>query len=204
MRLGSLRVPVGALRLFARTPQGAFRPLVMVIALLVPVFACSRELLDQDVFAQPDLSGSVRIPLATTRADGTTYLLRDATVEISGAAMLTLSTASAAPASLHSRSPGRASTQARPAATLSEALTTPLPAGQYTLYLRPGFQLVAVDQSGTERALAATLSMHNPLHFTVRELEDATLKLSFAEVGAEGADKIVFGAPQSVRVTRAF
>lgn len=165
------------------------RALVLAIALLVPVLGCSRELLDQDLFAQPDLSGSVRIPLSTTRSDGVTYLLRDATVEISGSAMLTLSSASA---------PAKRNTVAR------DALTTPLPAGSYTLYLRPGFRLVEVDQTGKERALEATLSMHNPLHFTVREFEDATLKLSFTEAGVPDPGRIVFGAPQAVRVTRVF
>lgn len=175
------------------------RPLVFAIALPLPLAACSRELLEQDVFAQPDLSGSVRIPLATTRADGTTYLLRDATVEIGGSALLTLSSASPDAPSAPNRAARAARTGRLPAR--GEALTTPLPAGSYTLYLRPGFRLIEVDQSGAERALEATLSMQNPLHFTVREFEDATLKLSFKEAGLPDSDKIVFGAPQAVRVT---
>jgi hypothetical protein len=162
------------------------RALVLAIALILP--ACSRELVDQDLFAQPDLSGSVRIPLATTRAGGTTYLLRNATLEISGSAMLTLSTAGSAGA--------RSEQDAR-----REALTTPLPAGRYTLYLRPGFRLIEVDPSGLEHALDARLVTHNPLHFTVREFEDATLKLSFVQANSPTDSKIVFGAPQAVRVT---
>lgn len=157
------------------------RALVLALALLLP--ACDRELLDQDVFASPDLSGSVRIPLSTTTDDGTTYLLRDATLEISGAAMMTLT------------SPG-----ASERAGAGEALTTALPAGSYTLFLRPGFTLLEVDPSGIEHRVEAALASGNPLHFTLREIQDSTLKLTFAQ----GERRVVFGAPQSVRVTRAF
>lgn len=157
------------------------RVLVLALALLFP--ACDRELLDHDGFSEPDLSGSVRIPLATTSDDGTTYLLRDATLEISGAAMMTLS----------SPALGDKVTQA-------EALTAPLPAGSYTLYVRPGFQLIEVDASGHERRVDAQLASINPLHFTLREIQDTTLKLSFAHDGRQ----VVFGAPQTVRVTRAY
>lgn len=160
------------------------RALVLVALLMIP--ACSRALVEPELFEQPDLSGSVRIPLATSRADGTTYLLRNATLEISGSAMLTLATEP-------SESPARA-----------DALTTPLPAGSYTLFLRPGYQLIEVDPSGATRTLDAQLSGSNPAHFSVRDFEDATLKLAFHPAGTDPHDTIVFGAPQAVRVTRAF
>ncbi|MET0283788.1 MAG: hypothetical protein ABW352_04940, partial [Polyangiales bacterium] len=82
--------------------------------------ACSRDLLDADPFAEPDLSASVRLPLQTSSDDGTTYLLRDATLELSGAAMLTLSGA-------------------------DKELSTPLPAGSYTLFLRPGYRVIELS-----------------------------------------------------------
>jgi hypothetical protein len=157
------------------------RVLVLALALLLP--ACDRELLDHDGLAQPDLSGSVRIPLSTTSEDGSTYLLRDATLEISGAAMLTLTT----PAASDKTGAG-------------ESLVTPLPAGSYTLFLRPGFTLLEVDAHGVEHRVDAALASGNPVHFSLREIQDSTLKLTFVE----GARRVVFGAPQSVRVTRAF
>jgi hypothetical protein len=158
------------------------RVLVLALALLLP--ACYRELLDQDGFVAPDLSGSVRIALTTTADDGTTYLLRDATLEISGAAMMTLTS----PSSSDDRS-------------TAESLVTPLPAGSYTLFVRPGFVLVEVDPSGVQRRVDdASLAGGNPLHFTLREVQDSTLKLAFSR----GDQRVVFGAPQPVRVTRAF
>ena len=66
--------------------------------------------------------------------------------------------------------------------------------------MRPGFTLIEVDPSGVERRVEAALASQNPLHFSVRELQDSTLKLGFVE----GARRVVFGAPQAVRVTRAF
>jgi len=157
------------------------RALVLALALLLP--ACDRELLDHDGFVEPDLSGSVRIPLSATSEDGTTYLLRDATLEISGAAMLTLS-----------------SPRANDRAGSTESLVAPLPAGSYTLFLRPGFTLLEVDAQGVEHRVEAALTSINPRHFSLREIQDSTLKLSFGE----GSRRVVFGAPQSVRVTRAF
>jgi hypothetical protein len=172
------------------------RVLVLALALLLP--ACDRELLDQDAFAASDLSGAVRIPLSTTAEDGTTYLLRDATIEISGAAMMTLTSPSATDLSSLAR-PGARFDRAR-GASGGDALTTQLPAGSYTLFLRPGFTLIEVDPSGSERRIEAALAGDNPLHFSLREIQDRTLKLTFAE----GDRRVVFGAPQSVRVTRAF
>jgi hypothetical protein len=164
------------------------RRVLLAIALLLP--ACSGELAEVSPFVQPDLTGSVSIPLSSTVADGTTYLLRAATVEIGGAAMLTLSTPHAADASRSLRDRGAA----------QHALSSPLPPGSYTLYLQPGYQLIEVDPSGHERVLDAALASHNPLHFTVRELEDATLKLSFAHDG----HKVVFGQREAVRVTSVY
>ena len=167
------------------------RPLLLVLVLLVS--ACARELIDQENLAQPDLSGSVRIPLATTTPDGTTYLLRGATVEISGSAMLTLALD---PGAAHAPDPS----QVRSSRELSqgEALSAPLPAGSYSLFLRPGFQLVELDSDGVEHAIEARLTP-NPTRFRLREVEDATLKLSFERDG----QTIVFGASPALRITSA-
>lgn len=146
--------------------------LAVLISSALPA-ACSRELLDVDPFAEPDLSASVRIPLRTSGDDGTTYLLRDATVEIAGAAMLTLTAADG-------------------------DLTTPLPAGSYTLFLRPGYQVIEIAPNGQQRTVEVEQRGQNPQRFSVREVEDATLGLSFSH----GEREVVFGARSPVRLTR--
>jgi hypothetical protein len=145
----------------------------LALALLISSVACSRELLDADPFAEPDLSANVRLPLSTTSDDGTTYQLRDATLEISGAAMLTLS------------------------ATDGE-LASPLPAGSYTMFLRPGYRVIELAADGTQREIAVEARGANPQRFMVREVEDATLRLSFAH----GEQELVFGARAPMRLTR--
>src|SRR5262245_21810931 len=102
--------------------------LALLISSALPA-GCSRELFDADPFAEPDLSANVRLPLRTTSDDGTTYLLRDATLEIGGAAMLTLTAG-------------------------DRDLSSPLPAGSYTLFLRPGYRVLEVGPDGQERAVA--------------------------------------------------
>lgn len=150
--------------------------LALAISSTLPT-ACARELFEP--FVEPDLSGSVRLPLSTTSEDGTQYLLRDATVEISGSAMITLSTPEA---SLPSE----------------RALSTPLPAGAYTLFLRPGFRVVEVAPDGAQRDVEVAIQGANPQRFALREVEDATLRLSFAH----GDRQLVFGASSPVRITR--
>lgn len=164
------------------------RALVLALALLLP--ACDHLMLDAEGLGEPDMSGSVRIPLATTTDDGTTYLLRDATLEISGAAMMTLSSPTVAETS---------AAQGRGHA-FAEALSTPLPAGNYTLFLRPGFHLIEIDPAGVQRNIEADVTGGNPLRFSLREIQDTTLKLAFSHEGRS----VVFGGSQAVRVTRAF
>jgi hypothetical protein len=146
--------------------------LALLIASALPA-ACSRDFLETDPFLEPDLSATVRIPLRTTTDDGTTYELRDAIVEISGAAMLTLS-------------------------ARDGQLSTPLPAGTYTLFLRSGYRVIEIAPDGQQRERTVAPRSQNPQHFTVREVEDATLGLRFAD----GQRELVFGAPPPVRLTR--
>lgn len=149
--------------------------------------ACARELLERDPFVEPDLSGSVRIPLSATAEDGTLYLLRDATVEISGSAMFTLR------APVDAREPSNEIQLAASERTLS----TPLPAGVYTLFLRPGFNVLEIAPDGTRRQVEVTLAGANPQRFALREVEDATLRLRFAH----GDRELVFGAATPMRLS---
>ena len=147
------------------------RVLVMSLALLFS--ACEREPLDADVVLS-DQSGSVHVPLAAQGDDGSTYALRNSTVEISGSALLTLSP--------------RAS---------DESLSTPLPAGAYTLFLRPGFRVVRLLADGSEQVVDARLTGANPTRFALRPLEDATVSLAFAV----DEQRIVFGRPSALRMS---
>jgi hypothetical protein len=162
-------------RVFARTSLRALRLLALACALLV-VPACARELFESDVLLQHDLSGSVRVPLQTN-VEGVTYALRDATVELSGTAMVTLSSDNPA----------------------DDALRTPLPAGRYGLYLRPGFRVIAIDEHGHERTVTARLISPNPARLRVAEIDDVTARLTFEHAGGT----IEFGAARPVRVTSA-
>ncbi|HEY6877620.1 MAG TPA: hypothetical protein VI299_06350 [Polyangiales bacterium] len=164
--------------LFPRRLMRRVLALALVIAAALPL-ACGRELFESDVFAEPDLSGNVRIPLSATAEDGTLYVLRGATFEISGAAMLTLN----APSDLSE--PER-------------ALSTPLPAGAYTLYLRPGYQLFEITPSGEQRKLDLALAGDNPQRFALREVQDATVRVSFTH----GDRQLVLGNTPPVRITR--
>jgi hypothetical protein len=78
-----------------------------------------------------------------------------------------------------------------------EHLVTELPPGEYDLYLRPGWQLVAVAADGTTSEAPADLVSLNPTPFVVGQMTDATLKLSF-----KSSDKhVMFGPGAPVRVT---
>jgi hypothetical protein len=148
------------------------RALVLVFAVLL--VACTREAPDSEVVLD-DQSGTVRFALSAHTADGSSYWLRDSTIEISGSALLTLS----------------------PRDEKGEALTTPLPYGSYTVYLRPGYRVVKVAADGSEQPVDARLSSENPLRFTLGPLEESIVKLKFAV----GDEQLVFGSTQPLRVT---
>lgn len=137
-----------------------------LLALALCSTACERELVEPELIPL-EQEGTLRVALTTTGSDGASYVLRDSTLEISGSALITLS--------------GRGAT--------ADALTTPLPAGVYTLFLRPGYRVLKLSEDGQEHAVDARLVGSNPLRFTVHPLEDATLALTFAS----GDERVSFG-----------
>lgn len=153
------------------------RALLVIVALLSSSSACGPELSDSELFAGSDQSGSVRVALSATHPDGSTYLLRDSTLEVSGSVLLTLTSR----------------------ASHDDALTTPLPSGRYGAFLRPGFHVVKLEADGRERVVEARLVSPNPQRFALEPFEDASLRLTFAV----GSEELVFGAPPELRVTRA-
>ena len=149
---------------------------LMLLALFA--FGCTDDFSADGSFMQSDMSGSVKIPLTATDAEGNTYRLRAATFEISGAAMVTLSE--------------------RDAKKDADSVVTPLPPGTYSLYVRPGFEMVSVANDGTTSVVSATMASKNPVNFTVHQMSDESLKLEFKN----GSASLVFGAGP-VRVTSA-
>lgn len=146
----------------------------LVLSLALLAIACGRDLHDPEPLMR-DQSGSVRVALSASSDQGATYFLRDSTVEISGSALLTLAARDA-----H-----------------EDALTTPLPYGTYSLYLRPGYRVVQVQADGREQPVEAKLESANPRRFTLGPLEDSNVTLTFDI----GGDKVVFGAASPLRVT---
>jgi hypothetical protein len=153
--------------------------LAIALACAVSFSACADGLrTTDDSFAEPDLAGSLRIPLTAEDAAGTVYRLRDVHIEISGSALLSVSDADG----LRAR----------------ESLLTALPPGEYTVYLRPGWRLMARSPEGVEAPASADLLSKNPLTLRVGELGDETLKLVFKR----GDEELRLGATAGVRVTR--
>jgi len=144
----------------------------------MPLFACTDHLAGSDgTFAEPDLSGSLRIPLTAEDESGTVYRLRNVDLEVTGSALLAMSD--------------------RDGVRAHESLITPLPAGEYTVFLRPGWRLMARDAEGHESAADAELLSTNPLTVRVNELGDETLGLVFKHEDKQ----LTFGPSSAVRVT---
>lgn len=145
---------------------------VLASLCLVVLTACSGEFSDSEtLFRVADTSGSIELPLVGSDSAGRTYHLRGATFEVSGTAMVTLGSPAAA-----------------------RTLTSPLPTGTYQLYLRPGYRVVEVAESGTEQVVPARLSSANPTPFSVAPRADGRLRLAFQH----GDVRIAFGAPQAL------
>lgn len=152
----------------------------VLLCLALSLMACSSELTSSEGYlVEADLSGAVRIPLQTTGADGVTYRLEGATFDISGAAMVTLNERDAAPG--------------------KEELASPLPMGGYSLFLRPGYRVVAIAKDGTVTPTSFELATPNPLSFEVGPMGQASVQLEFKHEG----QALAFGGSAPVRVTSA-
>ena len=152
--------------------------LAYVFACALPLIACTDDLRSGDEgFAEPDLSASLRVPLTAEDGAGIVYRLRNVDVEITGSALLSMSY--------------RDGVRAR------ESLLTQLPAGDYTVYLRPGWRLMARNQEGVEVPAEAELLSANPFSVRVNELGDETVGF----VLKHGDKQLRFGPGSSVRVT---
>ncbi len=152
--------------------------IAFVFACALSLIACSEDLRASDEsFGEPGLSGSLRVQLTAEDASGVVYRLRNVDVGVTGSALLSMS--------------DRDGVRAR------ESLFTQLPAGEYMVYLRPGWRLMARGEQGHEEPAKAELLSKNPLVVRVNELGDQTLSLVFKH-----ADKqLHFGPGSSVRVT---
>jgi hypothetical protein len=152
--------------------------LSVLLSLALFLAACSDDLTnDKGDLIVADLSGAVRVPLLASAADGTSYRLTGATFEISGSAMVTLT----------DRDPkGQA-----------EELVSPLPAGGYSMYLRPGWQLVSIAPDGTTTTLTDSALLRNPIGFDVTEVGTASPELVFKV----GDRELSFGRSGNTRLT---
>jgi hypothetical protein len=154
---------------------------LICLLMALGLMACTDDLLAaENGLAKQGVTGVVRVPLTARGAGGKTYRLRDATFEITGAAMFTLGERDA-------RGPE------------ADTLVTTLPAGSYTVYLRPGWQLVAQNGQGSESPALATLSSKNPMSFEIGRTVDARLTLTLHA----GEEDLLFGAASPVKVTQA-
>jgi hypothetical protein len=152
--------------------------LSVLLSLALSLVACTDDLTNHEGdLVMADLSGAVRIPLEASAPDGTSYRLKGATFEISGSAMVTLSD-------------GDAREQA-------DELVSPLPAGGYSLYLKPGWELVSIAADGTVTTLTATSVARNPTPFNVAEAATASPELVFKV----GERELSFGRSGIVRLT---
>jgi hypothetical protein len=152
--------------------------LSVLLSLALSLIACTDDLATAEGdFIMADLSGAVRIPLEATAADGTSYRLKGATFEISGSAMVTLTD--------------------RDTKEQADELVSPLPAGGYSMYLKPGWELLSISADGTVTTLTATSVARNPMAFNVGEAATASPELVFKV----GDRELSFGRSGVVRLT---
>jgi hypothetical protein len=153
--------------------------LALLLACVLSWSACVDAFDDAGAMVQPDLSGSLRVFLRTESEEGKVYRLRGVEIDISGAALLTIS--------------DRDGIRAR------ESLHTRLPPGQYAVYVRPGFRLMERDAEGRETEVPAELVSPNPVRIHMSELGDDILPL----VVRHGERELRFGGGAAVRVSLA-
>jgi hypothetical protein len=146
-------------------------PRALAFLCLIALAACTAELPESDALFRPsDDSGSIQIRLLGSDASGRQYRLRHATFELSGSAMVTLSTTRQD--------------------AVQNSLYTPLPSGTYQLFLRPGYEVVELAHDGEERTVAARLDLEGPLQIDVLARRDQQVALRFLRDEQE----ITFGA----------
>jgi hypothetical protein len=137
---------------------------------LIALAACTGDLPETDsLYSLTESTGSLQIRLAGTDPSGRQYRLQKATFEISGSAMLTLSTA------------GRSQ---------AKVLTTPLPSGAYQVFLRPGYEVVELSSNGDEQTVTAKLKSQRPMLVNVLARTDQRVALCFSA----GERDISFGS----------
>lgn len=143
----------------------------LAFSFFLALAACDSQLPESDaLFQVADDSGSIQIRLHGSDAEGRSYRLRNATFELSGTAMVTLSVSAQ---------------DADP-----KSLSTPLPSGSYQLFLRPGYRMTELAADGSEHPVAARLSSNGPLAVRVVARRDQQVALHFLE----GEREISFGA----------
>ena len=148
-----------------------FMPRALAFLCLFALAACSSELPESDTLFRPsDDSGSIQIRLLGSDASGRQYRLRQATFEVSGSAMVTLSTSAQDPQ--------------------QRSLSTPLPSGTYQVFLRPGYEVIELARDGAERSVPARLGARGPLWVEVVPRHDQQVALRFLA----GEQEITFGA----------
>ncbi len=154
------------------------RSLLLLLGAL-SLIACSDDLsAAEQGFATSELTGTVHMPFSAQGAEGKTYRLRHATFEIAGAAMFTVGDRDL-------REPD------------AETLATTVPTGSYSMYLRPGWELVERSADGTEHVAVATLSSRNPMEFQIGRTLDARIKLTLRT----GDKDVIFGGASPMKVT---
>ena len=140
--------------------------------------ACSGPLAPTTEFSYgEDHGGVVVLSLTAEDDEGRHYRLRETKVELTGAALATLR---------------------EPRGLAPDSLNMPLPAGDYSSYLNPGYRVVEILDDGSERTVSATLVEPNPSLLRVPPQQDVAIPLSF-----EIDDHRVVFSRKPVRVSQA-
>jgi len=157
------------------------RTFAFILLAALGLVACTDELsAAEENYAGHEVTGAVHMPLTARGANGKNYRLRNATFEITGAAMFTVADRDAP----------------RPDA---DSLVTTLPAGGYSLYLRPGWELVEQSADGTDLPTQASLTSKNPMTFEIGRTLDARVTLTVHA----GDQDLQFGGSGPIKVTSA-
>src|SRR5262245_1499812 len=111
----------------------------------------------------PDVEGVLQLPLQATTAAGHVYRLKNATFQITGAAIRTLSSEASVP-------------------TATSVLAN-LPIGSYTIALQPGWTLARLDGAGTEQTVSAQLVSAGTMPFSIQSQQLTPVTFTFETDG---------------------